>query len=507
MKAFTPLLCLATTLVLLAPPLHAAAEAMPAAPSAAAEPALTLEEAIRLALAKGHLVRISSFNVPIARAGLTEAWGRFDPRLNASYTESLNETPLSPFASGGATRPFLAERGANSSVGLEGQTPFGTSYQLGAKAWKLRNEGSSTLVADNTTAFAGLSLTQPLLRDAGFTSLTQVRVARTNLAISEWEFRETLTDTVNQVIGACAQLQFAESRLAIAQKSLELARQLRSDNERRRNVGAMSDYDVLSADARVADREESALQAARGLEHARNTLRSLISGDRAGLLSHLDLRLAELPLPAARAIDRAADLRQALDKRPDYRRAQLLCRRGADEKGLALNQLLPRVDLVGSYGYNALAKDVAGARKDLRSREHAAWSAGLQVSIPVGSVGERGRYRAAKLRLRQSEALLEKLEQDVAIDIANAADQLEATHRRVEAAGRARQLNQQALEAEVKKLRAGTGSTFAVLYQQDQLGYAENTEAYARADLLRAAADYDRATGRTLDAHNIVPTR
>lgn len=468
---------------------------------------LTLTEAVRMAISKGHITRIEALNVPIARAGLTQAWGDFDPRLSASYGEGLDERPLTPLSTAGARRPFLGQRTDTSDLGVEGLMPWGLSYRVGANASKLRNEGTVSSSADGTTAWAGVSLTQPLLRGFGTAPLTRLRVARTNLAISEWDFRSSLTAVVGGVINACTELELAEARLRIARKSLDMALELRRDNSRRRDLGAMSENDVLSADARVASREETLQQAERGVFAARNALRALILAGGPAEIMHTPISLAPLSLPAARPLDRAADYRAALELRPDYRRAQLVCKRSSHEKGEALNQLLPKVDLVGSAGYNALAGDVAGARSELRDKTYSAWSAGVQVSVPLGSFSERGRYRAARLRLQQSELSLEKLGQDIAIEIANAADQYETTLRRVDSAARARRLNEQALDAEFKKLRAGTGSTFSVLYQQDQLNYAELNEAYARADLIRAGADYDRAVGRTLEVHSISPVR
>lgn len=468
---------------------------------------LTLGAAVRLALSRNHVVRIEELGRPLAKAGVTEAWGQFDPRLSGSYGESLAETPLAPFGAGSGARGFVGERVDKTTLGLEGVLPWGTGYRLGADTWKLRNQGTGFTSTDGTTAWAGVSVTQPLLRGFGPASFARVRVARTNLSLSEWEFRSVLMSTVTRTIAACAELEFAEARVTIARRSLEMAQQLRKENARREELGAMSEYDVLSAEARVASREETLQQAERGLVYAGNALLALVARSGAEVGAGGAPRVAALALPGPLQGTRAEDLRDALAKRPDYRQAELLRKRGSLEKGEALNQLLPRVDLVASYGRNALAGDVAGARADLRSREFESWSTGVQVSVPLGSFAERGRHRAAGLRLRQAELRLEKLEQDIALEIADVAARYDSAHKRVSSAERARQLNQRALEAELKKLRAGTGTTFNVLYQQDQLNQAELTEAYARADLIRAAADYDQATGRTLETHGVEPLR
>ena len=58
--------------------------------------------------------------------------------------------------------------------------------------------------------------------------------------------------------------------------------------------------------------------------------------------------------------------------------------------------------------------------------------------------------------------------------------------------------------AELKKLRAGTSSTFVVLNLQGELISAENSLYNALADERRAHALYDRELGRPLTVRHII---
>ncbi|HRI82948.1 MAG TPA: TolC family protein, partial [Opitutaceae bacterium] len=100
--------------------------------------------------------------------------------------------------------------------------------------------------------------------------------------------------------------------------------------------------------------------------------------------------------------------------------------------------------------------------------------------------------------VRQAEADLVRLEQDIAVAIAAAAGQLETTRERVAATRLAFELAQASLDAEEKRFKAGTSSTFFVLQQQELLAAAQNSHARAQADQRRAQANYDRETGVTL---------
>jgi outer membrane protein TolC len=106
----------------------------------------------------------------------------------------------------------------------------------------------------------------------------------------------------------------------------------------------------------------------------------------------------------------------------------------------------------------------------------------------------------------QAEAVLKRMEEDIALSIAAAAGQIETTRKRVVATHTAREINQQLLDAELKRLRAGTGSTFSVLYQQDLLSQADGEYSQALADQRRAVAVYDREIGTTLARYHITLT-
>ena len=89
------------------------------------------------------------------------------------------------------------------------------------------------------------------------------------------------------------------------------------------------------------------------------------------------------------------------------------------------------------------------------------------------------------------------------MSIASAAGRIETVHQRVAANKAAYDLARQALDGELKKLRAGTSSTFVVLNLQGELIQAENSLHNALANQRVAHAEYDREVGRTLAVHGI----
>ncbi|HEX3728351.1 MAG TPA: TolC family protein, partial [Opitutaceae bacterium] len=203
------------------------------------------------------------------------------------------------------------------------------------------------------------------------------------------------------------------------------------------------------------------------------------------------------------ATNPAQDYQTALDQRPDYQAARFGIVINRAQESAARNQLLPEVNLVGSYGYNGVAPTFAASRHLVATEDFPSSSLGLDVSIPITNAQARGAARAARLTREQSEADLHRLEADIAVAVANAASQIETTRQRVSADQTARQLAGQALDDEEKKLREGSSSTLAVIQAQQILNSAEISLAGALDSERQAVAAYDRALGITLDRYHI----
>lgn len=463
----------------------------------AAAPALTLEEAIHLALEKNQQIKVESYGRSIARANLLTALGQFDPAVTFRRSYSEDGTPYS-------ADPFIKQLVQNDSysLALEGRSPWGMTYSLGAQAQNQRSTVNTTVFPQGFLSFAGLSVTQPLLRGFGFNAAyADVRIAKADRSISDWQFRQTAIDTVTHVVVAYSDLAFAQQQLRIAERSRNLAAGLLDENEKRYKVGSISESEVTQARARTANRAEAILYAEQGVADATNRLRQLIG--------EIDFPIdpetfaLELIDPPDITVQPAQDLQTALELRPDYQAAKLGLVKNVTREKSARNRLLPEVDFVGSYGYAGLDTTFPGSRRMVADRENRSYSAGLVVSVPLTFAEGRGRLRSARLQARQAEADLLRLKQDIALSIAHAAGEIRTTRRRVVANHAAYDLAKQALDAELKKLRAGTSNSFFVLNLQEQLAGVESSLYNSLADQRRALAFYDQEIGRTLLVHHL----
>jgi outer membrane protein len=463
---------------------------------------ITLEDAIQRALAKNFAIKVNRFETEIARADVLAAFGKFDPVINGRYDYSESFNPDLVDATTGLRPPPSFRKSDRVDLSLDGLLPWGMTYQLGATSTNSR--GTFNAYADNYDTFAGISGRQPLLRGFGFgPTLASIRIAQANRSISQWFFRQSVINTVTEVINAYHNLNFAYANLRSALNAKELATQLVEENRKRFKVGSMSEYDVTFAESRAAQRDTAILNAQRTVFVAENALKQLITdGKTPGLLAQ---RLTIEPPPPSPivVVDPAADFRIALEKRPDYQQAKLVLKRDGINTRLQLNQMLPRVDLVGSYGYNVYDTDLGISRQQVKNEEYRDYSWGVVVSIPLTFTTERGRYRAAKLQQRQSATELERVEQDIVVRVGNAANLIETAQKNIQVARRARELAQYVLDSEIKRLRAGSSRSDRVADQQQEFSRAEVEEARALGDYARALAEYDRQLGVTLEKLNI----
>ena len=484
--------------VLLAPGFALAADA-PAPPAPAP---LTLDEAIRLALAHNSGIKVQTYSRDIARANVLSAYGQFDPSINFQRSYSQSDNPALASLDTGLRSPATFTQVDNYSLTLNGLLPWGLGYSLGGSA--INQRGNYNAFRSNYDTFGGISITQPLLRGFGLSAnLSGIRLAKADRSIADWTFRQLAMDTVARVIVAYHELAFARDNLRVTISARDRVARLLSENEKRAKVGALSDSSVIQTRAEVATAESAIPSSEHYVQASENALRQLIGEKDFAFVGTPPLAI-EPPAPAEFVtVTPAADLQIAYAQRPDYQAARLGVKKGRIGDATARNQLLPRLDFLGSYGYNGNDDSFAASRRQVQNEDYRAYSAGLVVSVPLTFAQGRGQARAARLALRQAEENVARVEQQIAVDVANAAGQIDSAQKRVQTARIALDLNRQALDDEMKKLQAGTSTTFYVIDRQARLSASELTLSRAVTDYHQALAYYDQALGRTLERNHI----
>lgn len=458
---------------------------------------VSLESAIRMALAKNFSIQVERFEPQIARERITSELGRFDPKFDISATrgEVTRRDPLLGDISRNVARTD------DLSTGIGGLTPWGLTYDFGLGSRNLT--GTAGRFDDNFSSKGSFSLRQPLLRGFGTdVNLAQVRIARTNALVSEWQLRQRVIDIVTQTTFVFNELHLAHENLEVANRSRALALQLLTDNERRAEIGVMSPLNVTTARAEAAARQEDVILAQRQVKDNENFIKQLVTNDMESMLS-TEVSIVPPRAPAF-TVDVRAGIKEALELRPDYRQAVLDLQRRNISLVFAKNQALPQLDLVGSLDLLGIDENFGTSVRRIGNRDETAWTAGAIFSVPIPNREGRGNLNAARLSSAQGLVTLQRLEQQIVVDVDNASGQIVTGRQRIASTSEARALAKESLDASGERLRAGTGTTFEVLELQKRLAEAEAAEVRARADYNKAVSEYHRQTGTTLRIHGVI---
>lgn len=473
-----------------------------------------------MALGRNFSLEVQRFNPQISRERVTQELGTFDPNFhitadlgeettrdaftlrarndNRSATDA--EVKANVFSSLEHFATGSVKQSSSLTTGVDGLTSWGLQYNVGIEA----NHGDPLNgLGERFTAGPSFKLVQPLLQGFGAdANLSQLRIARNNVLVSEWQLRQRIIDVVTNTISAYNELQFSIQALAVARGFRDLAQQLVNDNTKRVEIGVMSPLNITTARAEAASREESVIRAQRAILDNENFLKQLITNDLEGLLD-IKLEIDPPPTPPFTANVRAG-IGEALQLRPDYRQAMLEIERRNITLAFTKNAALPRFDLSASLHYLGIDNDLGTSINRINDRDQTVWSVGAIFSVPIPNREGRGSVAAAKLSAAQALVSLQQLEQQVVVDVDNASGAVTTARQRIESTAEASQLAKESLDAGEERLRAGTGTTFEVLELQRKLAEAEAAELRARSDYNKAVSEYHRQIGTTLREHRVV---
>jgi outer membrane protein len=454
---------------------------------------LTLPECIERALASNLDLKLQRLNPSIADWGVVQAQGVFDPSLvlGANYRDTT--TPIST----NSPLTTLETRQLALSAAVTGKLATGTGYSL---------SGTGEHITPAFLPYSGgptLTLSQPLLKNFGLDpNLAVIRVARKLRGIAGQQFLQQVINTISAVNNAYYELVYAIENHKATVEDLDRAKQLLAEDRKRVEIGTMSPLDVVQAEAGVALGVQSVIISERVVRDNENALKRLITQD---VLAWQDQALAPASVLKFEMVDPSVTnhIRIALEKRPDFVAAREELERRNILVKFNRNQLLPEIDLQGSYGLSGLGETTGRFSDSIADAQYPAWGVGVTVTFPLGNRQARAKYHIARLQSDQQIIALKGLEQDIIVAVDNAVRLVQSNLKSVEATEAARRYAVESLKAEETKLRAGSSTTFLVLQAQSQLAAAISAEIRARADYAKSLVALAQVEGTTLERHNI----
>ncbi|MGE0444826.1 MAG: TolC family protein [Vicinamibacterales bacterium] len=423
-----------------------------AATSAGAQEALTLSDAMARARTATPDARALDAAEQEAEARVRQARAGYLPTVDVSVGAQRGDQPVFVFGSLLSQRRF---------------TPADFAVD------RLNHPSAVTNVRTAVTA------AQPVW-DAGLARL-RVEQADINRALAAAARSRSTQDLAVAAAAAFAQvLQFDALQRASA-AGVEAAESDLARARARRDVGIVTDADVLAVEVHLADMRERAIATGGDLEVARLTLHQAI-----GAPADAQLRLIP-PVAAAAPADADALVRGALALRPEQAEAGLRERLVDNARRASRAAFLPQVGLQGGWEWNG----------DSLTDQQSSWVVGAEVRINVfRGFADQARIAEAGHAVTRAAAEREAVERRIDLEVRTALARLDAARARG-AAGEAALAQARESQRIVRdRYDTGLASITDVLRAAEAALDAEARAVAAAMDVILERVMLDRAAGR-----------
>jgi outer membrane protein TolC len=491
---------------------------LPSAAAAQTAPAssvrrLTLDEAVRLALEQNLGIRVDQFDPQIQDLAISQARTGWVPNITSSLLNNSQNNPSTSALSGGQTK--ITDNRFSTQFGVNQVLPTGGSYSF---AWNSARATSTNIFTNYDPLLSSnvaFNVTQPLLRNLRIDNLReQLQLARRDRIAADYQLASTVAVTRRNVKNAYWELAYQIENLKAQQQSLDLAKRLLADNEKRVQIGTMAPIDIVEAQSEVARNEESVIVAEAAIKQAEDRLRALVFDPAAPDFWTMTIEPSETMPYNVQAVDVDAAIRAALQNRTDVQIAKNSLERSNVTIKYFRNQTLPEINAQASYQSNAaggiilspltslpldgnIDRTIASERSfgsvlgDVFTSAFPTWSFGLTLSYPLGTSTSEANLARARLQYSQAETSLRNMELQIMTQVRDAGRQVTTNQKRVDSARAARELAERRLEAEERKFAAGIQISFFVFQAQRDLAQARTNEIRAIADYNKSLVDFE----------------
>ncbi len=389
------------------------------------------------------------------------------------------------------------------SVGVNGKLHYGTEYEL-----RMNLNVEESTYSSNAAEWDGgltLRLTQPLLKGRGKNAnLARIRTAKNSRISSEYQLKQTVQQSLSEVMKTYWDLVGAYQQMRVSQRSLSNAVQLQADNEERFRIGTGNQLEVSQAKASVAERQADVITQRNQIIQTENRLKQLLDLRDEYVLSPVRLvPTAQIPEARVLDIDEEISIQRALENKPDIQSSEIEAENADIELKRANNDLLPDLDVTVEYFTGGRGPDKKDVFDGLERRSDETWSIAAKASIPITNRQARGSQTTARMSKQQAERRLTKTQQEAIVGVMNAISSVGSNRIAVEARAESRAYQEINAEKQETSLRLGATTSFEVLRTQEDLANAEASEVQSRIELEKSIVDLELAEGMILENHGI----
>jgi len=458
---------------------------------------LTIKDMVAMLMDKNITIRSKRLEKDLAAKNIQRAEGEFEPQLSFSlgmaHTEDQNDIEEEMIQND--TKIYKKD---STDLFLSVSKAFVTGTKLEAKVTgskfitsTMRSLNSTE--SDNYKTFYSLELTQPLLRDAGTKfNRTRLRVASLSVESSKLDALATESIVVTKAIINYYDLRLAQHKVILSREKIAKTQKLLGVVKKLQANGRLSRSDVWDVENSLSRFKAALTEDLQAQREKSNQLQILFAWDwdtSVELLRAVD----ELPVMIASLPEFVDCFKTALENRADVKSKNIMVKQENEQVGFAKNQALPRVDLVGSYGYTGLDYDLWEAFESGMGK-YPSWNIGISVGVALdGNKMKNADVTTAKIREQQARLELRALKVAVAGDVDTILNALMNADRRWQHWRKVVEREKSRIDMGIDQLHAGRLSVRDVLFLEDRYIDArfmviEQRAAYAKTQALLAAA-------------------
>jgi outer membrane protein TolC len=429
---------------------------------AQAQPVLTLDEAIALAQAHSLPVATSQSKLKQAQQQIGQTYAGLYPQLSLSSSalsyRQIDANAISNFGS------FGGAGGAAGGLG-GGLGGFG-----GANLGSFSGGGGAFNMVTNS-----LTLTQVLFD--GFQTADALRIADATVKMDQIDEANQRRKAAYDLSNAYFQVLRTQSLREVASKAVTQAQAHVEAAEIRERAGTGTRFDVLQAQAQLANVEGQLRSATNNVELARLNL-GVVMGEPLGNRTPSPVAV----LPSAH-LDLEQDLTPALESRPEIQ--TLVVKQRIDLANIDLKRKtnLPKAQAQAQYSQQGI-----GTGRSFMVMAGVSWNL-----IDWGKADST--VVAAEEDARQTQLNLELARRSGAVDIQSAVLSRQDAHDRVAIAQKGLQVSQESFRMAEVRYNAGVGTGYEVIDAQTALVQAQSNYVQATYDLQTAEIRLAQALG------------
>jgi outer membrane protein TolC len=479
---------------------------------------LTLDEAIRIALANADVVRVVAGNTVVAsgptiyepaiqNTQIDQSRAAFDPKLQSKNNFSRIEQPYGAITNAGPPPEVDIQadptQGFQSSTGVSKSFLTGGSVGVDVNVDQSRRHSPGLALNPQTGDNVSIYLDQPLLKGAGSgANLTAILVARINTERSFFQLEDSVQDLLLSVIQTYWNLSFAQLDAWARQQQVQQGREALERAEGRLAAGLGDEGDVAQARVSYEKFRASLVTAQAELLNQEALLRNLL-----GLPAsdHRPIVLLTNPITTCMETPWNSILRLAEEYRPDLIELKLVLEADQQQLAYSHNQALPQLNLGALYRWNGLEGTTpTGEHLSSRGGEFTDWEASVNFSVPLGLRKERAAIRERELLIMRDRANLQQALHAASYDLSASFRNMAQYYQQYESYRRMREAAYLNLEQQMADYLVGRGTLYLnVLQALTDWGNSVISEYQAVIQYNTELGRLERLTGTILESHGV----